>query len=166
MRRLKYDAVVSLRRSGGFHAPIFPTAAATPSTALFWFGTEPWPAGPVTMSSTGRGSFSVVPTLACTHLAAAPHDAAALGQAELGVDGVEVAVGHELRADVRRAFLAGFGQQDHVAIERRLGAMQLQDEHQAGDQVVLVVDRAAAVDVAAVDGRRRTAGRSTSSGRR
>ena len=33
VRRLKYEAVVSLRRRGGFHAPTFPTAAATPSTA-------------------------------------------------------------------------------------------------------------------------------------
>ena len=118
------------------------------------------------MSSTGRGSFSVVPMLACFDLAARPHHPAALGQAELGVDGVEVVVDHELRADVGRAFLARLGQQDDVAVERGVGALQLQDQHQPGDEVVLVVDRAAAVDIAAVDAWRRRAGTSTSSGRR
>ena len=55
--------------------------------------------------------------------AARAHEAAALGQTEFGVDGVEVVVDHELRADVRRAFLAGLGEQDDVAIERRLAAL-------------------------------------------
>ena len=86
------------------------------------------------------------------HLAARPHHPAAFGQAELGVDRVEVAVDHELRAHVGGAFFTGLGQQDHVAVERRVRALQLQDQHQAGDQVVLVIDCAAAVHVAAVDG--------------
>ena len=80
-----------------------------------------------------------------------PPDAAALGEAVLRVDRVEVLVDHELRADFGRAFLARLGQEDHVAIERGVRALQHQHQHQAGDQVVLVVDRAAAVDVAAGD---------------
>ena len=86
------------------------------------------------------------------HLAARTHDATAFGQAELRVDRVEVVVHHELRAHVGGAFLTGLGQQNHVAVERGIGALQLQDQHQPGDQVVLVVNRAAAIDVAAVDG--------------
>ena len=39
-------------------------------------------------------------------LAAGPHHPAALGKAELGVDGVEVVVDHELRPDVGRALFA------------------------------------------------------------
>jgi len=49
------------------------------------------------------------------------------------------------------ALLARLGQEDHVAVERGAGALQHQHQHQAGDEVVLVVDRAAAVDVAAVE---------------
>jgi hypothetical protein len=107
-------------------------------TALPRDGTEPWPAGPRAMISTKRGSFSVV------------HHASALGETELGGDRLEVMVGHELRADLRRAFFAGFCQQNHVAVERRVVALERDHQHQPGDQVVLVVDRAAAVHVAAL----------------
>ena len=106
-------------RSGGVHSATLPTAADSLVTALPRDGTEPWPAGPRAMSSTKRGSFSVVPMLAWRTCAAGPHHAAAFGEAVLGADRIEMVVGHELRADVGRAFLAGFRQQDHVAIERR-----------------------------------------------
>src|SRR5918992_3496214 len=58
---LKYAPVVSLMRSGGVHCATLPTAADSLVTALFFDGTEPWPAGPRATSSTKRGSFSVVP---------------------------------------------------------------------------------------------------------
>ena len=106
-------------RSGGVHSATLPTALDRWVTALLCDGTEPWPAGPRAMISTARGSFSVVPMFARVHLAAGPHDAAAFGEAELGVDRVEVVVDHELRADLGRALLAGLGQEDDVAIERR-----------------------------------------------
>ena len=95
-----------MTRSGGIHAATLPTAADRSDTALVRDGTEPWPAGPRAMSSTARGSFSVVPTLARTDLAAGADDAAALGQAEFGVDRVEVVVDHELRANLGRALFA------------------------------------------------------------
>ena len=82
-----------------------------------------------------------------------PDHATAFGQTELGVDGVEMLVDHELRAELGSALLARLGQQDDVALERCLVAVQLQDEHQPGHQVVLVVHGAAAVDVAAVERR-------------
>ena len=64
----KYAPVVSLMRRGGTQLAILPTAADRCVTALFFDGTEPWPAGPRAMISIGRGSFSVVPTLACRTL--------------------------------------------------------------------------------------------------
>ena len=47
------------------------------------------------------------------------------------------------------AFFAGLGQEDHVAVERDVQPLQQQHRHQRRGQVVLVVDGAAAVDVAA-----------------
>lgn len=84
------------------------------------------------------------------HPASRSYHAPALGEAILGVDRVQVVVDHELRAHIRRAFFAGLGQEDHVPIERRVVPLQRQHEHQAGDQVVFVVDGAPAVDVSAV----------------
>ncbi len=80
---------------------------------------------------------------------AGPHDTAAFGEAELRVDRIEMAVGHELRADIRRAFFAGFGEQDDVAIERHVLPLQHQHQHDAGHEVVLVIDGAASIYVAA-----------------
>ena len=65
---LKYAPVVSLMRSGGDHSATLPTAADSRVTALLRDGTEPWPAGPRAMSSTKRGSFSVVPMFDCATL--------------------------------------------------------------------------------------------------
>ena len=55
---------------------------------------------------------------------------AALGEAVLGIDRVEVLVDHELDTDVRRALLACFGEEDHVAVERDEVALQLQHRHE------------------------------------
>ena len=93
-------------RSGGDHSAILPTAAESFVTALPRDGTEPWPAGPRAMISTKRGSFSVVPMLDWRICPPVLHHTAALGEAELGADRIEMVVGHELRADIRRAFLA------------------------------------------------------------
>ena len=83
-------------------------------------------------------------------LAARARHAAAFREAVLGVDFREVLVGHELDADARRTLFAGLGQEDDVAIERHVLPLEHQHDHQAGDDVVLVVHGAAAVDVAAV----------------
>ena len=58
------------------------------------------------MISTKRGSFSVVPMFDCTTCPPRLHHAAAFGETELRADRVEMVVGHELRAHVRRAFFA------------------------------------------------------------
>ena len=47
-------------------------------------------------------------------------------------------VGHELDAEARAAFLAGFGQEDDVAVERHVQPLEHQHGHQAGDHVVFV----------------------------
>ena len=84
------------------------------------------------------------------HAAADARDAAALGVAVLRLDLGIVLVDHELNADPRAAFLSRFRQEDHVAIERDVQPLQLEHHHQRRGQVVLVVDRAAAIDPAAV----------------
>ena len=48
------------------------------------------------------------------------------------------------------AFLARFGEEDDVAVERHIQPLEHQHRHQRGGDVVLVVDGAAAVDVAAI----------------
>ena len=51
-------------------------------------------------------------------------------------------------------FLAGFGREDHVAIQSDVAALQQQHRHHAGGHLPLVVERAASVDVAAIAARR------------
>jgi calmodulin len=86
------------------------------------------------------------------HLAVLARHAATFGEAELRVDFRQVLVDHVLDADAGSALFARFGQEDHVAVERHVLALQRQHGHQGGDHVVLVVHRAAPVDVAAVAG--------------
>ena len=76
------------------------------------------------------------------------HRGAAFGQAVLGGDFVPVLGDHVIDAELRCAFLAGFGQKDDVAVERDVGALEHGQQHQARGHVVLVVQRAPAVDVA------------------
>ncbi len=85
--------------------------------------------------------------------AADPDRAAALGEAVLGLDLRIVLAHHELHAEVRAALFAGLRQEDDVAIERHVEPLQQQHRHQPAGEVVLVVDRAAGVDPAAVAGR-------------
>ena len=68
------------------------------------------------------GIFSSVWTEANFTLPPDRDDAAAFGEAVLRVDLGEVLIDHELDADPRRPLLAGFGQEDDVAVERHLGA--------------------------------------------
>ena len=58
-------------------------------------------------------------------------------------------IDHELRTDIGRTFLARLGEENHVAIERGVRALEHEHQHQAGDEVVLVINRATAVHVAA-----------------
>jgi hypothetical protein len=78
--------------------------------------------------------------------------AAAFGKAEFRIDRVEVLVGDELDAKTGAAFFAGLEQQDHIAIERHIQAFERQHHHQGRDDVVLVVNCSASVDVAAILG--------------
>jgi hypothetical protein len=61
-----------------------------------------------------------------------------------------VVLDHVLDANARRPFLSGLGEKNHVTVERHVEPFQRQHRHQRGDDVVLVVDGAAAVDIAAV----------------
>jgi hypothetical protein len=54
---------------------------------------------------------------------AGAHDAAALGEAELGFDLGEVFFHHELDAELHGAFLARLGEEDHIAVERDLAPL-------------------------------------------
>ena len=83
-------------------------------------------------------------------LAADEIHAASLGKAILGVDVTEVAINHEVDADIGTALLARLGEKDDVPIERYRQALQHQDRHQAGNDMRLVIKRTAAVNVAAV----------------
>ena len=76
--------------------------------------------------------------------------AAALGQAILGLDLRVVLADHVLDAEVGVALFARLGQKDDVAVERHVEPLQQQHRHQPAGEVVLVVDRAARVDPAAV----------------
>ena len=82
-------------------------------------------------------------------LAANPGDAAALREAVLGLDLREVLADHELDAEAGIPLFTRFGQEDDIAIERHVLALQQHHRHQRGREVVLVVHRAAGVDVAA-----------------
>ena len=84
------------------------------------------------------------------HLVGLARDVTALGVAVLRVDGGEVLVRHQLDADACRALLTRLRQEDHVAVQRQVGALEQQHHHQRRREVVLVVHRAAAVDVAAI----------------
>jgi hypothetical protein len=84
------------------------------------------------------------------HLPLFADGVAALGNAVLGVDGAVVLGHHVADAEVRLPFLAGFGQQNHVAVEWHVEPLEQQERHHRRGQVVLVVDGAAAVHEAAV----------------
>ena len=59
-------------------------------------------------------------------------------------------VHHELNADLRRAFLAGLGQENHVAVERHISPFQFQHCHEGSDDVIFVINGAPAIHIAAV----------------
>ena len=85
-------------------------------------------------------------------LSAFARHATAFGEAILGLDIGEVLLDHEVDADARRSLFPRFREEDHVAIKRDVEPLEQQHDHQRRRQVVLVVDRAAPVDVAAVAG--------------
>jgi hypothetical protein len=93
-------------------------------------GTDPWPDVPVATRRTRAGTFRC-PDVHRHHLAVFDGRVPSLGQRILGVDLVVVLLHHEIDADsggVR--FLAGLGQEDHIAIERHVIALQQQHHHQ------------------------------------
>src|SRR4029453_10605714 len=71
----------------------------------------------------------------------------ALGKAVLGVDGVEMVVDHELRAELRSTLLAGFSQEDDITVEYRSRALESQHQHESRDDAVFVVDGSPPVHV-------------------
>ena len=85
-------------------------------------------------------------------LAADPRDAAAFGEAVLGVDFGKMILDEVADADAGAALLTRLRHKDHVAIERHVQPLQQQHGHHAGGQVVLVVDGAAAIHPAAFAG--------------
>ena len=102
------------------------------------------------MISIGRGSFSVVPTLArlilppvrTTPPPSARQNSALMASRWLSIMNCAPTSGAPSSPDSARKMTS--------RSSARVGALELQHQHQAGDQVVLVVDRAATVDVAAV----------------
>ena len=85
--------------------------------------------------------------------AAEPRDVAALSEAVLRSDRVGMLRGHESDAASRRPLFARLDQEDDVAVERDVQPLQREKGHQPGDDVRLVVERSAAIDVAAVPSR-------------
>ena len=74
---------------------------------------------------------------------------AALGDRELGVDGIEVLAHHEIDACSGGVGLLGrFGEEDHVAIQQHAAPLEQQHGHEVRRQHRLVVLGAAAPDVA------------------
>ena len=148
--RLKYAAVVSFNRISGRHSPIRATAPARRTIGFVLSGTDPWPAIPLATSSMRRGIFSSVCTVANVDAARLARDAAALGEAVLGIHSAKWSRDDEVDADAGAALLAGLREKDDVAIERHVLPLQQQHRHQRRRQIVLVVHGASAVDVAAV----------------
>ncbi len=73
---------------------------------------------------------------------------ATLGETEFRLDLVPVILDHVVDADFRRAFLPGFGEEDDVAVEFDAVALEHDQQHQPGRDVVLVIERAPAIDPA------------------
>ncbi len=67
-----------------------------------------------------------------------------------GVDVIPVLRYQVLDARPRRRFLPGFGGEDYVTIQRDVAALQQQHRHHAGGHLPLVVERPAAVHIAAI----------------
>ena len=59
-------------------------------------------------------------------------------------------LGDEADPDARVPLLSRLGEEDHVAVERDVEPLEQQHRHETGGDVVLIVDGAAPVDVAAV----------------
>ena len=76
------------------------------------------------------------------HRSAAADHVGALGEAVLRVDLRKMLFGRELDADPGRSLLARFHEEDHVAVEGDVAALERQHGHEAGGDVVLVVDGA------------------------
>ena len=85
-------------------------------------------------------------------LAVAAAHASAFRQTDLGVDVVPMLVDQVFDAGSGGGFLAGLRDKDHVAIERDMETLQHHHRHEVGQQIALVVQRAAAVDIAALAG--------------
>src|ERR1019366_5091963 len=77
-------------------------------------------------------------------------DAAALGEGDFGIDIGEVRGDDVFNAGPGGGLFAGFGEEDDIAIEFGVGALQKDHGHHGGREVGLVIERAASVDVAAV----------------
>ena len=84
-------------------------------------------------------------------LAVGPNYASRFGDAGFGVDLGPVVVDQVFDAGAGGGFLAGFGGEDYVAVERDVLALEEQHGHQAGGYLPLVVLGAAAVDVAVLE---------------
>ena len=115
--RSKDVRVVSLRRIGVSHVPIFSTALARCVTALSRRGVEPWPEVPVAISRTRRGTFSVVAIWTVRTRPSsmvAPFPSAMANSASMA----RIPIHHEANANAGWiGFFAGFGQENHIPVE-------------------------------------------------
>ena len=81
----------------------------------------------------------MVPTFACRARPPARTTPPPSAKQVVGVDGLEVAVDHELRAELGSTLLARFSKEDHIAVKGHPGALQRQHQHEPRDDAVLVV---------------------------
>src|SRR5262249_279724 len=73
-------------------------------------------------------------------------DGAAFGQRVLAIDLGPVLLDHVVDAIARSPLLAGLGEEDHVAIQRYVHALEQHQDHHAGDDVRFVIARASGID--------------------
>ena len=88
-------------------------------------------------------------------LAVDGRDGAALGDGEFGFDLRPVLLDHVIDPEGAGAFFPGLGEKDDIAVQLDIHALQQQQDHDAGDDVGLIVARPAGGDDSAlIDGRK------------
>ena len=131
---------------------IFSTARERWTMALDRIGREPWPGNSVRDKSRSVGKFFGGLDQSVAGLPIAARHLAAFGETDFGFDIAPVLFDQVADAHVRGGFLASFGDEDDIAIERDFQTLEQQHGHHAGGHVVLVVESAAAVDESSVAG--------------
>ena len=123
-------------------------AAARWVTGLSLRGIEAWPEVPLAITFTFAGTFSLTCTPMYCGFAVFHKDAAAFVDGETRGDFVPMLVHGELHAGRAVGFFVTFGEEDHVAVQARAGAFQLDEDGEICGEHAFVVNGAAPVEVA------------------